>query len=331
MFGIHFDVLEYRVVNVRLDDAVKLGVHLLTLQDPSFGVQRQGLKMIEFAHKESAAWVKLCRGALSNPLTAMSPTLEAEGRLQQLRFLLVAKSTRVRLADLGSPVENTYSDMDNGDVVNSLEAITKLILSSPGSCGAFSSVVQKYATMFTVDEVLLLAPIPSIRNAVVRQIEKAWAQHKLGHLRLCNKNHPYSCKTFFEACPECKKEAQLSGDEVFRESAKNLFEGDFLKAMRVKPGETHKVLAEEDPTTDDLEKDLAKLKENNVDRPLASTFSKKEIGLQALDAEIERADLVGDQAAGQVKPEKQSTMEEKFLVAMRTIEGVLANKNVNGP
>ncbi len=94
MFHLHLDVLEYRVVSVRLSDALKLGRRLITLQDPSFGVQRQGLKTIEFVHKESIAWVGFCERALRKSMITTSPSIESEVRLHQVQFVLLRKVDR---------------------------------------------------------------------------------------------------------------------------------------------------------------------------------------------------------------------------------------------
>ncbi|KAJ9610529.1 hypothetical protein H2200_005306 [Cladophialophora chaetospira] len=238
MFHLHLDVLEYRIVSVRLADALKIGQQLLSLQDPSFGVQRQGLKMIEFVHKESIAFVGFCKKALGLSVAATSPAIESEIRLQQLQFLLFAKSTRVRLADLGSPIEDTDLTLDDIAIKASLSAVAELGRLSPGNCASFVQTARDFASSFAdADDISMLAPIPPIRNDYVRQTEKLWAEHKLGHLTICKQGHVYSSKTFFESCPDCEKHAKLSGNEVFRKSGKHLFENRFLEAMYARPPE----------------------------------------------------------------------------------------------
>jgi hypothetical protein len=232
LFHVHFEVLEYRIVSIRLDDYYKLGTRLLTLPDPSYGVQRQGLKMLEFVHKESTVYVGLCETALNNQVTTSSPATEIEIRLLQLRFLALAKYIQFRLADLGRQLKTQPAERVNNNVTASLNVITKLIARSLGSCASFTKTVREFITLFSSNQFLTLQPVPTIKNAHVRQVEKLWGQHKLGHLKLCGKRHVYSRETFSDTCPECEKHAQLSRDDLFRQSANHLFEQDFLACMR---------------------------------------------------------------------------------------------------
>ena len=332
MFHLRFDVLEYRVVSVRLSDTVQMGCELLALQDPSFGVQRQGLKMIEFVHKESLLWVNHCKNALNNPSITTSPTLAVEIRLHQLRFLLSAKSAGLRLADLGSPSENIAAFMDNEDIKASLDTIAKLVALSPGSCASFLQTGQELADVLTSDEVALSAPIPQIRNAFVRQTETIWAQHELGHLKLCSRHHPYSSQTFPKACPECEKHAQRSGNELFRESAKHLFEKDFLSSMRAKSPRPQAVDNFEPKSSkkDQASDDQAVQGERTAEQAEAKLSPSQQFLKVVWDSSSQTGsgkpspDENDQKAAAEspgvvlVRSERQLTMEEKFLVAMKS-------------
>ncbi|EXJ56955.1 hypothetical protein A1O7_07299 [Cladophialophora yegresii CBS 114405] len=288
MFHLHFDILGYRAVSVRLADVLKLGSQLLNPQDPSFSVQRQGLKMIQFVHRESIACIEFCKDTLTDPLLMTNPSVEAEIRLQQLQFLLFARSTRVRLVHLGSPVEDTAPAMDVDAIKDSLDAATKLVRSSLRTCAPFGQTARDFANIFaSADEVPSSSPIPAIKNAHVRETEKLWGQHRLGHLRTCAKNHVYSSKTFSDACPECGKGAQISSNEVFRKSSKHLFEIQFLEAMHAKSASARHV---EPPKAEGAARDRS---EN--DGPVLREEAEEALG----------------------QPTRELTQEERFLRAMR--------------
>ncbi|KIY03382.1 uncharacterized protein Z520_00073 [Fonsecaea multimorphosa CBS 102226] len=387
-FHLHLDVLEYRVVGVRLADALKLSNHLLPLKDPSFGVQRLGLKMIQFAYKESVSCVNYCQGALENTLIGTNPSIEAEIRVQQLQFMLFAKSTRAQLSGLGHPVNDNTVIMDGATVKAGLEAVSAISRRSPGTCAGLMATAQDIATAFEYQDGSEPSSIPKIKNDYTKQVENLWGRHELGFLSMCSRSHPYSAKTFSDGCPNCEKQAQLSADEVFRESGKHLFEQKFLRFMHSGSLEPHKpecpdpessksaVQSVEQPG---LEADAtnAVVMELTLEERLESSKSTEQLAVQrvleanaASEAVMEltaeerflaamrkgppkilagvpcnamkpQNEEVGKELAGgvdneartkttlavrmdkqeliRVEPEKELTMEEKFLVAMRKI------------
>jgi hypothetical protein len=284
MFHLHFDVLGYRVASLRLTDVLKMGSRLLTLQDPSFSVRRQVLKLIQFVYRESVTWVGLCEKSLTDPVLTTSPSLEAEIRLQQLQFVLFARSTRVQLADLGRPVGDATLAVEDDAIKASLDMAMRLSQSSPGNCAPFIETARGFANLFaSADEVATFSQIPAIKNAHVRENEKLWGQHKLGYLKTCGKSHIYSSKTFSDACPECEKGAPISSNEAFRESSKHLFEGRFLEAMHARSTDCRSV-EPESPKSD----------EPINDRP-----------------------VLEEDVLGQASNSNEMRPEERFLIAMR--------------
>ncbi|EXJ74313.1 uncharacterized protein A1O5_02609 [Cladophialophora psammophila CBS 110553] len=354
-FHLHLDVLEYRVVLARLADALKLSNQLLSLKDPSFGVQRLGLKMIQFVCKESVSCTKYCQSALDTTLIGTNPSIEAEIRLQQLQFMLFAKSTRARLSELGHPVEDAIVIVSEETVKTSLDAVSEIGRRSPGTCGSLMETARKIAVAFGLHDGWKASPILKIKNDYARQIENLWGRHELGFLTICTRLHPYSAKTFSDGCPNCEKQAQLSADEIFRESGKHLFEKKFLQMMHARSTQSAESESSErespksaerstkQPVSDDkavsspgmemtqeakflaaIRKKLPKIhaggpcatlkiqSEQTVDEELAS-----EVDIEA--AREIKLGVMLDRQSISVEPEKELTMEEKFLVAMRKI------------
>ncbi|KIW23329.1 uncharacterized protein PV07_11537 [Cladophialophora immunda] len=355
-FHLHLDVLECRVVGVRLADALKLANQLLPLQDPSFGVQRLGLKMIQFAYKESISCANYCQGALGHSLIGRNSSLEAEIRLQQLQFMLFAKTTRAQRSELGPPVDDNVMLMNGETVKVGLEAVNAIGRRSPGTCTGLMATAQDIAIAFEHQVGSKLPPIPKIKNDYTRQVENLWGRHQLGYLVMCCRSHPYSAKTFSDGCPYCEKQAQLSVDEIFRESGKHLFEEQFLQIMHSRAPMSHKsdhhdperakspVPSVEQETSKETATSAPVIELTAEERFLAAmrrgppkihagvpSEAMKEQSKAAVEAEVAREVDIGAgvemkvevrmdmQESIAVEPEKELTMEEKFLVAMRKI------------
>ncbi|OQV07011.1 AAA domain-containing protein [Cladophialophora immunda] len=355
-FHLHLDVLECRVVGVRLADALKLANQLLPLQDPSFGVQRLGLKMIQFAYKESISCANYCQGALGHSLIGRNSSLEAEIRLQQLQFMLFAKTTRAQLSELGHPVDDNVMLMNGETVKVGLEAVNAIGRRSPGTCTGLMATAQDIAIAFEHQVGSKLPPIPKIKNDYTRQVENLWGRHQLGYLVMCCRSHPYSAKTFSDGCPYCEKQAQLSVDEIFRESGKHLFEEQFLQIMHSRAPMSHKsdhhdperakspVPSVEQETSKETATSAPVIELTAEERFLAAmrrgppkihagvpSEAMKEQSKAAVEAEVAREVDIGAgvemkvevrmdmQESIAVEPEKELTMEEKFLVAMRRL------------
>ncbi|KIW83680.1 hypothetical protein Z517_02926 [Fonsecaea pedrosoi CBS 271.37] len=240
-FHLHLDVLEFRAVVVRLSDALRLSNQLLSLPDPSFGVQRLGLKNLQFVYKESISCVRYCQGALDNASTDTYPSLKAEIKLQQLQFMLFVKSTRAQLSELGHPIDDDCTDVNDETVRAGLDAVIAICRRSPGTCALLMVTAQDMIMAFERFDGSKPPSIPEIKNDYTRKIENLWRRHQLGSLTMCRQSHPYSATTFSDGCPNCGKQAQLSGDEIFRESGKHLFENQFLQFMHSKSGKSQKL------------------------------------------------------------------------------------------
>lgn len=226
MFHLHFDVLEYRVIGVRLADTLKLANRIFTLQDPSLSTQRQGLKMIQFVHKESVACVDYCQDALNNDLVNSNPSIEIEIRLLQLQFSLYAKLTKLQVDRFGIFVDSSFQDIDNTTIKARLKTIFELCQRSLGTCGSFMQTAKAFQEMHAKD-----FAVPEIQNNDARQIVKNWSQHELGHLTICKRSHVYSSKTFRDGCPDCGRQAPKVSNRPPIDPALHLFEKQFLEAM----------------------------------------------------------------------------------------------------
>lgn len=228
LFDLHFGALEYRIMAVRIADTLRLANHLVGLQDPSLGVLRQGLKMMAYAHSESLACVNFCQEALNNELIKTSPAIEAEIRLRQVQFGLFANATQSKLSELGVVVRDTPSVV-NETIKANLKAVMSICEQIPAICGSLATTAEKFSHMTEENSTTTLS-IPRIKLGGIREHEKLWSQHEVGHLKTCDKHHPYSAKTFARGCPECGKHVMTTA-EIYNKTSKHLFEDQFLKAM----------------------------------------------------------------------------------------------------
>lgn len=232
MFHHHFDVLEYRVISVRMADTLRLANYLLGLEDPSLGVQRQGLKMLEYTNKESLACIKYCQKAFDSDVVRTSPCIEAEIRLHQVHFSLIAMATKSKLAQFGMPQEVDVAAEDRDAIKAKLSAISDICQHYPDSHRLFMATVTDF--MQTLDRETGMEDnlqIPGVKIGEVREIEKVWAQHEVGHLKVCGKLHAYSARTFPQGCPECGRKV-MTQQEIYQKTSSHLFEERFLEAMR---------------------------------------------------------------------------------------------------
>ncbi|OAP63427.1 hypothetical protein AYL99_02654 [Fonsecaea erecta] len=349
-FHLHLDILEYRVVSVRLADALEIANQLLPLKDHSFGVQRLALKMIQFVYKESISCIEYCQGALDKTSIDTNPSIEAEIRLQQLQFMLFAKSTRIQLSGLGYPVNDNVVGMNAETVKAGLDAVSAIGRRSPGTCALLMVTAQNMAAAFGHQDGSQAPSIPKIRNNYIRQVENLWGHHELGFLATCGRSHPYSAKTFSNGCPNCEKQAQLSADEIFRESGKHLFEQQFLRTMQSRSPKPRKL---KHPDRGSLKVALQSVEQpfleaNTASAAAVAELSPEERFLAAMRRgppnplirvksetvnldELAREVDIGKklemslevrnvtQESTPVEPEKELTMEDKFLMAMRKI------------
>ncbi|KAI1630197.1 hypothetical protein EDD37DRAFT_557542 [Exophiala viscosa] len=232
VFHHQFDVLECRVISVRLSDTLRLASHLLGLQDPSFGVQRQALKMLEYAHKEAMGCIEFCQGALDNEVISTSPRIDAEIRLHQIHFNLVAKAIKSKLSRSGVSQDSDLSKSDDDLIEAKLKAVSDICEHYPSSLGLFMATATEFVQLLKRETGMEdNVRIPGVQTGKVREIEKTWSQFEVGHLTVCVKMHPYSAKTFSQGCPECGKRV-MTGREVYQQTSAHLFEDRFLEAMR---------------------------------------------------------------------------------------------------
>jgi hypothetical protein len=210
--------------------------HLLGLQDPSFGVQRQGMKMLEYVHKESLARVDHCQDALNNNLVKTSPVIDAEIRLHQVQFSLFAKATKSKLSALGATMEGAVSVTDDTAIKGKLDEVMEICEHYPDTHKLLMDTTAEF--MQAIDRADVMEDticIPKVKTRGVREIEKLWAQHEVGSLKVCAKSHVYSAKTFPNCCPECGRKV-MTDRELYQKTSKHLFEDRFLTAMRARGG-----------------------------------------------------------------------------------------------
>ncbi|EXJ83036.1 hypothetical protein A1O3_06853 [Capronia epimyces CBS 606.96] len=248
MFRLHFDVLEYRVINVRIVDTLKLSDYLLQLHDSSYGVQRQGLKMLEFANKESTACVGYCEDALDDPVVKSGPCIESEIRLLQIRFRLLAKSTQSKLSELRAEAQLEPQSADDSRLRASLDAVIDICRRLPTTHDGFLDTVHEFAKALGQEGSSDFRTVPNVKNDTVRKIEKSWGMHEVGFLTTCGESHLYSAKTFPEGCPDCGKSVTAM-DDVYRQSSKYLFEKQFLAAMNAGDSKPTKATANNTTTS----------------------------------------------------------------------------------
>lgn len=234
LFRLRFEVLEYRVISVRMADDLRVASKLVELPDPSFGVQRQGLKMLEFVRKESLACAERCQSTLTctprnKRLVESSPSIEIEIRLQQLQFKLYARAAKDRRGDDRNPeVVDVFESQKQ--MKDQLAVVIKICESAPGAHDQFLQTTREFRD--AIDSPTHRITIPKIQNQEARQIEKQWGQHVPGYLAICGHGHIFSKKTCPQGCGECGMKPFQLNDEVYRESSKYLFEDKFLSAMR---------------------------------------------------------------------------------------------------
>lgn len=237
LFHTRFDILEYRAMTVRIADDLKLASRLLKLADPSQGVQRQGLKMLQFVYKESLACMKYCQDALSKTNVASAASLEVELRLQQAQFLILAKAASSQISSLGCRNFNSAPPIPDQIINDSLQHIlTEVGPDFPGRT-AFATTAKAFQAYLSSSQTMETAMIPMISNNSLRQVEKSWGHHELGALKTCARSHLYSRKSFPDGCPDCGSlpppPPRISG------TVNTLREADFLKAMHALSAKTN--------------------------------------------------------------------------------------------
>lgn len=298
MFRLHFETLEFRLASTRLMDTLMLGNRMMTLQDPSFSIQRQGCRMAEFVHKESLAMMHRCEISLDQKEALSSPAVEVELRLLQTQFYMFMKSTKIQLQEMENDVGKVVSNFSDDTVKDSLDTAIKLGASSPGSSGSFLRSARALAKLLEPStDAFAPESIPTVDNTSTRQLEKLWSRHELGNLVTCPKLHVYSSKTFSNECPECEKGSQLSSDDKFRENAKHLFENDFLEAMCARLPVPPVIVSAQPPKI--------KLVPDEIDDPAKVIQSAEDIPGQTI------------KTVGTTNEDlNQMTVEERFLAAM---------------
>ncbi|KAK5064874.1 hypothetical protein LTR84_000708 [Exophiala bonariae] len=229
LFQTRFDVLEYRAMSLRIADDLKLARLMVKLADPSQGVQRQGVKMLQFVVKQSHACVTYCQKALSRRHVTSAQPLEAELRLQKTQFLMFATEASLRLSRLGY---GSASALPVHSAINELQMM--LEEDDPDFTGrnAFINTLGGFQDYFLSVETDEVGDIPDISNESTRTIEKSWSQHELGGLITCPQMHIYSRKTFPRGCPGCG--IILPSTPEINEPAKPLREAEFLKVMHLR-------------------------------------------------------------------------------------------------
>ncbi|KIW10481.1 hypothetical protein PV08_11445 [Exophiala spinifera] len=234
-FRFRCDVLECRIVGIRIADSLQMAGHLLDLRDPSFGVQRQGMTMLEYAYKESVAYADRYEEILKNGRIQLSPLIDAELRLHQIRVGLFAIATRCRLDVLGGSVRSDPTSIeDSATLKNKLSKVMDICERYPDT----HKLLLETATDFmqALERPALLADtlnVPKIKYRGVREIEKLWGNYEVGSPKVCGKGHVYSARTFPKGCPECGSMSKTN-KEIYQETSKHLFEDQFLKAMRAR-------------------------------------------------------------------------------------------------
>jgi hypothetical protein len=320
-FQMHCEIIELRVVSIRLLDSLQVGARLRTLQDPSLGTHRQGLALIEFTSTEATAKLHACTGMLADAMITTTPILETELRLLQLHFLLLIRCASMQLTDGGDAAQKSTMCKDDEVVTQNLEALTKLIQSPGGKCGAFSETLESFTVALASTDVLQPELLPRINNSILQQAEKPWLHHAIGHVTVCGNRHAYSSKTFAGGCPYCEKQFQPVTAEMIRASAKHLFEDDFLEAMRARSPLSLSSHAREREKKDSSENSNT-TKTDTSEEPVKNTDMNKllekcgKIGAEML--ETKTVDTLDKQG---ILP----TQEEKFLAAMKGLRMTSAN------
>lgn len=229
LFQTRFDILEYRAMSLRIADDLKLASLMVKSPDPSQGVQRQGLKMLQFVCKQSLVCMEYCQEALSRRHVVSAPPLETELRLQQAQFYIFGAEASLRLSRLSCASPSFAPRLSEESVISGLQLVLKE--DGPNFAGrkAFMKTFREFQNYFSSMDKNEVGEIPVISNESSRIIEKSWGHHELGALTTCPRVHVYSRKTFARGCPDCG--SLLPAAPEIKEPARPLREGDFLKVM----------------------------------------------------------------------------------------------------
>ncbi|KAK6364227.1 hypothetical protein LTS17_012398 [Exophiala oligosperma] len=237
-FRFRFDVLEYRIIGIRIADSLQMAGYLLDLRDPSYGVQRQGMTMLEYAYRESVACANCCEEMLKNDRITLSPLIDVELRLHQIQFGLFAVATRGKMRVLGTSIKvgDAAALIDDAATVkDKLKKVMDICEHYPNTHKLLLETATDFMQALERSEFMAdTLNVPKIKNRGMRDIEKRWGHYEVGSPEVCDKGHVYSARTFPEGfCPECGT-MSMTDKEIYQETSKHLFEDRFLEAMRAR-------------------------------------------------------------------------------------------------
>lgn len=230
LFGEHFTLLEHRAKSLHIRDSMKVAECLTALKDPSQCVQRQGLKMSEFVHREAKSCIDDCQEALVRMSQKDTPALHAELTLQLAQYHLVAKHSELHICRNSGEEIQVSLDMKDTTLKASLEAISKTPNTTCAASQDHAATANDFLEWLKSYDNGDLIQVPTITNPVGQHLESLWGHLKPGCIQLCRHMHVFSRQVFTEGCPSCANVAPSLPS--YADARKHLHEGDFLKAMR---------------------------------------------------------------------------------------------------
>lgn len=253
MFHLHSDALEFRAVHASVFDKIQTAHYLLKVDDFSDELHRQALTLLEVAHTECVTTVNYCQNSIENTRLVTNASLEAEIRLHQVRYWLLAHGVSMQLRDMGLSKPVSDYKVQDTDLLSSLERTDSLAQHYPSTCRQFQKVVSNYrgllaeagklsdnsassnsdasSTNTDAKSMVYVKRIADLEHRGAHDVERTWREHKLGSLTMCTALHPYSKEAFPEYCPECGKWEESDSEKTAR-AKKHLFDAEFLTAMK---------------------------------------------------------------------------------------------------
>ena len=137
--------------------------------------------------------------------------LEVELHLVQLSFHVIL-------------LEN--GNRGNLDINSSLERVYEICVKFPDSAGIFLPFYQFLNKRICEGRHL----IKDLYNKENKEFWRLWGRYKLGHIKYCRYNHPYSTSIFTD-CPECGREVERRPSEKNMDYRRVLFEEAFIEQM----------------------------------------------------------------------------------------------------
>ncbi|ERF69407.1 hypothetical protein EPUS_05952 [Endocarpon pusillum Z07020] len=241
VFSLRLTILQRRARNAWTLDCLRVSSYLVGLEDPSLEVQRMGELLRIRASKECWKGIAECNTAVEKAITAKTPAIEVELRLQQVQLSHLL-DIALALGRGSAQLDTLLPTMTPEPASESVQKTVHICRRFPDTAGKFGGLVSKFVKFaseqrYDKDDTLQrctsqLASLPQSCTYETRKTELTWGECVGGSVAVCELGgHPYSSE--MSGCPECRRIKEVERvEEEARKAGECLFEERFLQAMK---------------------------------------------------------------------------------------------------